>query len=267
MQTVLHNLITALRGAGVRISVSETIDAMKAVAFMGYGDREILKGSLSATLAKSLRETEVFERYFDQYFSCDPASEFEGKASLTQKRVSEKKDAPLTQMLLAGDNTGLSTSMREAAREVNLPGIKFFTQKSLYIQRMIHSMGLEGLERDIQRANEAGNPNTKQKTEALKIAKEYLYENVRDYVEKQYSLYEATARRDLMENYLRRIRLSNLEQKINDLILATASLRLYRKRSINRAMVSTDRLTSQTAIISGRSFFFAFHCGSNKRPW
>ena len=56
MEQVLQDMIIALRSSGVRISVSESMDAMHAARLMGYGDRQILKDSLSAALAKTQRD-------------------------------------------------------------------------------------------------------------------------------------------------------------------------------------------------------------------
>ena len=54
MDQVLHDFVRALRGSGVRISVSEVLDAIHAARLTGYKNREILKDALSVTMAKSL---------------------------------------------------------------------------------------------------------------------------------------------------------------------------------------------------------------------
>jgi len=71
MEHVLQDLIAALRGSGVRISVSESIDAMNALRLMGYDNRQILKTSLSATLAKSRHDKALFDSCFDRFYSLD----------------------------------------------------------------------------------------------------------------------------------------------------------------------------------------------------
>ena len=58
MDRVLNDFIVSLRGAGVPVSVSESIDAAQALAISGYGDRRVVKSSLGATLAKSVAEKE-----------------------------------------------------------------------------------------------------------------------------------------------------------------------------------------------------------------
>lgn len=213
MEQVLQNLIIALRASGVRISVSESMDAMYAARLVGYENRQTLKDSLSATLAKSHREKEIFEASFNRFFSLDGFSNPETDSYRAPAREPNEEDTPLTQMLLSGDNTGLSMSMREAAQRADISGIRFFTQKNLYIQRTLQGMGLEGLDRDIRRLSKEDGASSRQKGSALKEARDLLFENVRNFVEQQFSLFAGSATREIIEKYLRNIRLSNLEQQ------------------------------------------------------
>ena len=209
MEHVLQDLIAALRGSGVRISVSESIDAMNALRLMGYDNRQILKTSLSATLAKSRHDKALFDSCFDRFYSLDDFIDPETNSCSTPDSEPAKEDSPLTWMLLSGDNTGLSLSMREAAREADISSIWFFTQKSLYIQRILRGMGQEDLNRDIQRLSKEHDRPSQQKVRALKKAKTLLFENVRNFVEQQFSLFAGSATEKILERYLRDIRLSN----------------------------------------------------------
>ena len=96
-------------------------------------------------------------------------------------------------MLLKGDYAGLSLSMREAAQETNISAIRFFTQKGLYIQRILKGLGQEGLDRDIQRLSRGNDGFTQLKVRALKQAKNLLFENVRNFVEQQFTLFAGSA--------------------------------------------------------------------------
>jgi len=69
MDRVLNHFIVSLRGAGVPVSVSESIDAAQALAIAGYADRQIVRSSLAATLAKSAAEKEIFDACFERFFS------------------------------------------------------------------------------------------------------------------------------------------------------------------------------------------------------
>src|SRR5438477_1840139 len=69
MRQELHRFFRAARGAGVRVSPAESIDAMKAVADVGFADREILRDTLLLTLAKSQDEKRALGQCFDLFFS------------------------------------------------------------------------------------------------------------------------------------------------------------------------------------------------------
>ena len=69
MREELHRFFRAARGAGVRVSPAESIDAMKAVADVGFADRGILRDALLLTLAKSEEEKQALGECFDLFFS------------------------------------------------------------------------------------------------------------------------------------------------------------------------------------------------------
>jgi uncharacterized protein len=70
----LHRFIRLLRAHGVRISVTEALDAMRACAQPGaLGDRETLRCALIVALVKDRRDREVFDILFDKYFRLVPA--------------------------------------------------------------------------------------------------------------------------------------------------------------------------------------------------
>ena len=69
MRAELHRFFRAARGAGVRVSPAESIDAMRAVADLGFTDRELLRDALLLTLAKSQDEKQALGDCFDLFFS------------------------------------------------------------------------------------------------------------------------------------------------------------------------------------------------------
>ena len=69
MDRTLTRFIAALRNADVRVSTAETLDALSAVELVGYGDRELLKNTLSLMLPKTVDEKDAFEVTFDRFFA------------------------------------------------------------------------------------------------------------------------------------------------------------------------------------------------------
>jgi len=213
MERTLIEFITALRRSGVRVSVSETLDAFRTAELVGYGNRELLKDALAATLAKSLPERETFLSCFSCFFSRNDLSETDWGLPDGDELELRGEDAPLSQMLLSGNLPGLSMSMMNASRNIDLTAIRFFTQKSFYVRKILNDMGLERLEQDIRRLKKSDHPGSKEKGDALENARQRLFENVRDFVEKQYDLFARSVSDELIENYLKEIRLSNVERR------------------------------------------------------
>jgi len=274
MEHVLQNLIAALRGSGVRISVSESIDAMNALMLMGYDNRQILKDSLSATLAKSRHEKALFDSCFDCFFSLDDFTDLETDTSITPDLEPAEDDSTLTRMLLTGDNTGLSLSMREAAQKIDISAIWFFTQKSLYIQRIFQGMGQEGLDGDIQRLSREHDGPSQQKARTLKQAKNLLFENVRNFVEQQFSLFAGSSTEELLERYLRSVRLSNLEQQdfqrmhmiIKKMVKRLNNLHSRRRKTSKRGALDLKKTLRENVAYQGLIFNPQWKAKKIERP-
>src|SRR5476651_1142970 len=67
----LRRFLQVARGAGLRVSASEGIDAARAVDLVGFTDRTILKDTLGLILAKTPDEKSLFDEAFDLYFKRD----------------------------------------------------------------------------------------------------------------------------------------------------------------------------------------------------
>jgi uncharacterized protein len=69
VEEAVHRFVRLLRRQGVRIGVSEALDAMTASAQTGVlSDREITRAALRVCLIKDRRDEEAFDRVFDLFF-------------------------------------------------------------------------------------------------------------------------------------------------------------------------------------------------------
>src|ERR1700750_3095700 len=68
MRENLHRFFRAARGAGVRLSPAESIDAMRAVSKVGFADRAVLRDTFLLTLAKTQDEKKALGDCFDLFF-------------------------------------------------------------------------------------------------------------------------------------------------------------------------------------------------------
>lgn len=214
MEKVLEEFVLALRRSGVRVSVAECINAMRVVELVGYADRQLLGEALSGVLAKSSDEKQVFTITFERFFSSegfpDPRQGIEDTSIRADLRAS---DSMLTRLLVSGTPADLLMSMQEAARAVDVPGIRFFFQRGPYIQRILHQMGLEGLNHDIEMAHGEDGPTSQRRAESLELARRRLIENVKSFVGRQYTLFSGSSTERAIEEYLRKARLSELEER------------------------------------------------------
>ncbi|MGZ3578474.1 MAG: hypothetical protein ACXU98_05600, partial [Syntrophales bacterium] len=131
MDRTLENFITALRRSGVRISVAETMDVLRAVELSGYGDRRVLKNFLSASLAKSMPEKEIFDVCFSRFFSLDYITGEDFLFENESLPPTLQGEAPLTQIFMSGDVGGLAMALRAAGERADVRSIQSWTQKGL----------------------------------------------------------------------------------------------------------------------------------------
>lgn len=229
MQQTLEDFYKVIRAAGINVSPSDTIETSRTVALVGYTDRSILKNAFQVSLAKSETEQDLVAECFEQFFSFDTFSAANDPHSDNttagsdevndqQETKSEQNEAPqaqsqLAKMLLEGDTASLATEMKKAAREVGLTDIWFFTQKSLYAQKIMQKMGLRDLQNDIAAMGKGDCPSSIAQAGELRNAKDYLTEGVKDFVEQQLSMYGRNATRNLREDHLKSSKLSNIEQR------------------------------------------------------
>src|SRR3954451_25163515 len=128
MRENLHRFFRAARGAGVRLSPAESIDAMRAVSRIGFADRAILRDTFLLTLAKTQDEKKALGDCFDLFFDQpEPQSPPEDGKSDEQEpsEANSASDSPgetsggdeqadelgqLAQMLLAQDRNQISAA-------------------------------------------------------------------------------------------------------------------------------------------------------------
>ena len=119
----------------------------------------------------------------------------------------------LGKLLLSGDRTELTIAMAEAGREVEVNQIVVFTQKGLYTRKIMEAMGLKELQEEIGDLQSHGGIPQRNLAGHLKRARDQLREKVRDYVEKQFFLHADESGKQLREELLKKVKLSNLEKR------------------------------------------------------
>jgi uncharacterized protein len=243
----LTDFIRALRAADVRVSTSESIDAGTVLQRVGYERRDVLRHALSQVLAKSEDEKDAFAATFDRFFAFEQFTRKEDTSAPPEAEAaapsadaggmpgsggmgSDRAPDDLAALLERGDQAALQMALAEAARQVELNRIRFFTQRGLYARRIMEAMGLDGLEQRTNGLAASGDAAARARAERLEELREALRLQVRDYVEKQLQLFTANTGRQLREEVLQQIRLSNVDMR--DLKLMRELVRKMAKRLV-----------------------------------
>ncbi|MGH7803513.1 MAG: VWA domain-containing protein, partial [Candidatus Binatia bacterium] len=68
MKRAVTELVQAARGAGLRVSVAEAMDALRAASVAGV-ERESLREALAAAIVKDEVDRPTFDEVFDAFFA------------------------------------------------------------------------------------------------------------------------------------------------------------------------------------------------------
>ncbi|HVV40563.1 MAG TPA: VWA domain-containing protein [Nitrobacter sp.] len=234
MRENLHRFFRAARGAGVRVSPAESIDAMRAVAAVGFEDRGILRDTLLLTLAKTQDEKKALGACFDLFFArpqpsqaneneassegAESAADDDSSGPSSAAQAGPGADAPVTsaamsdlgplaRMLLAQDRNQIAAAIANAASAASLSDIRFFTQRGLFSARMMDELGIQRLRDDLDDLL-ASNPAL---AERLAVATERLRDDVRDTVSQALLLYGREEAENLRNEILRNAPMARLE--------------------------------------------------------
>jgi uncharacterized protein with von Willebrand factor type A (vWA) domain len=264
VDTLLLRFFRAARGAGVRISPAESLDAVNAVAAVGYASRERLRDAMLLSIAKTEEEKRSLAECFDLFFrhadDSDAEDEESGESDETREQPQQSGQGEgqdqsqqnqelgeLAQMLLSNDRSALSQAMNAAADSSNLSDIQFFTQRGIYSNRILQAMGAGRLQRDIATLTAGSDPAAQR----LMNARDALRENVRDLVNRAILLYTREGTENLRNEILRTTQLNNLERRDVErtrALVRTIARKLRERYSKPRKRKNRGRLDTRKTI-------------------
>ncbi len=220
----LRRFLQAARGAGLRVSAAEGIDAARAVDLVGYADRAVLKDTLALVLAKTPEEKALYDEAFELYFRRDalaakPATDARTPsppgASQTPLESTADTDGSipgsLPQLLESDDRAALASALESAAREAGIEKIRLFTQKNLYIRQILERMGLRAVEAQVAALRGTGVAEDDERAQRLSARMEQLRDAARDHVERNMLLYGRPETEQVRERILKSTRLTNID--------------------------------------------------------
>lgn len=292
MQATLEDFFKALRGSDLDVSLNAQIDAARATELVGWRERELLKSALGATLAKNLPDRAIFDDTFDRFFRFDsfgtgavaqgkpgapaqpqnPPPEGSGQGSGGPGGCQGSAGQALSQLLMAGDSAALSRRMQQAARDVGLTDIWFFTQKGHYTQKIQQAMGLELLDREISDARRQ--TLAPQRLADLELARKRLFNEVRNFVERKLAMYGTAPTRELHDEFLQSQKLSSIDRRdfarmheiVRKMARRLAERHARRKRREQRGQLDFRRTQRANAAYGGVMFETYWRSTRVERP-
>ena len=227
MTQVLSNFIKALRAYDVRVSTAESIDAAAALELVGFERRPLVKEALSQVLAKTPDDKARFDECFERYFTFESVSAERDTDANAERRGDDNPaagleagqggsgtgggDGGLAALLERGDGAALQQLAASAARNVQLQNIRLFTQRGMYIRRMLEDMGIEALDDLLYALLKADDDSPR--ALRLKERKARLIETVAELVDRQMLMYTANAWPKLREEMLEKTPLARIEMR------------------------------------------------------
>ena len=180
----------------------------------------------------------------------------------------------LGQLLMHSSIVELTVRMADAARDAKLEDIQVFTQKGLYTRKIMDAMGLADLTREIGDARLSPRVPERRLGQELKKRRDWLREQVRDYVERQFLLHADASGRRLREELLQRVKLSNVEHRnfrlIQEIVFRMAkrlaALHSRRRKVFKRGQLNVPRTLRHNMAYDGAIFDLRWKSVKVDRP-
>ena len=173
MDAKLVEFSNLLRQNGLRVSLAESMDMLRALDVVGLPDRQTVRATLRATMVKRSVDLPTFETLFDLFFSgladaikeltAATASALEMSEEEFQRFLEELKTrleeagtelSPLARALLEADSGRLEKLLREAAEQAGLGDIQHGFQEGRFAHAVAQALGLSGLSMELARLKE-----------------------------------------------------------------------------------------------------------------
>lgn len=169
MEARVVEFAEVLRQNGLKVSLSESLDAAQALALVPFDDLPLFRATLKATLCKRASDVPTFDRAFDFFFSGTAKMLENIERSLLARIEAEGllqgdelkmivymlerlagQLSPLTQATLAGDRGQLARLFRQASLQLDYSKVQNALQAGFYSRRLAAGAGGEQLRADLK---------------------------------------------------------------------------------------------------------------------
>jgi len=158
MDDRIIEFVRGLRAAGVRVSMAESMDAMRAIKVLGITDKDLFRQSLRTTLVKESEDFTPFEELFPLYFGADGpplqnAMEDMSEDEQEMLRAALQALSGRLQALMDWLTSGEGPTKEELEQLAERAGIQWANspQEGRWVtRRMLQQMGMNQLEEQLR---------------------------------------------------------------------------------------------------------------------
>ncbi len=228
MQKKVVEFTNILRKAGIRVSVSETIDAFTALDEMSVDDRELFKDALRTSMIKRSDDIDSYDRLFELFWSGfhdqlrdEMQSALGGLGDLDFDALMEQLQemlqnmdvdlSALAQSLISMDLDSLEQLIGAAGEGVEIENIRNMLQIGFFSRRMLEQLDLEGAQGELRslmdqlREEGMSEEDLRKLGEMLNAVSEALRRAVRQFTERELDKHN--------HDYMERFRRESLQEK------------------------------------------------------
>jgi len=212
MQKKIIEFTNLLRKSGIRVSVSEAIDAFNALDEISLDDRELFRNAMRTSMVKRGDEIATYDELFDLFWSGfydnlkNAFGDMEGElgemgidleqllsqiAELMRNMDGDLDLGELAQAMLTQDLAQLENMIRQAAEQAGSQRIENMLQVGFFSRRTTEQLGMEGagqqLEGLLERMREQGmgDDAVAQMQELIRKLMETVRRSVRNFTERE----------------------------------------------------------------------------------
>ncbi|MFA5527632.1 MAG: VWA domain-containing protein [Peptostreptococcales bacterium] len=274
MDNILQDFCYNLRNAGVRLSVSETLDAIKAVKHIGYGDKESFKYALNAALIKTREDNIIFEKLFESFFNIKLFDLGHNKEEFDALKDLDKKWSDLTESIINQDDRQFLDIFNKAIDTSKLEQMTYSTQQGMYVQKMMEQIGIKSFDEDMAFISEMKIPGSQAMLSVLEKKKKDILAFTEDYVKSQYELREGRRSKDTLQNRLKTTHFGALEgNQIEEMkeIIDRFAKKIYaryskRKKDYKRGILDIKKTIRKNGSYDGMLFNLQWRYKKINRP-
>jgi uncharacterized protein with von Willebrand factor type A (vWA) domain len=302
LQRKILEFANVLRQSGIRVSVSEAIDAFQALDELSIADREVFRDALRASLVKRGDDIPSYNELFDLYWSgyydnlkqaFDDAAGALGEQGIDVqallKNIQQQIEggqageidlSDLARALLTADLHELEQLIRAAAEAAGTERIENMLQIGFFTRRTMEQLGAEGATSELQdlaaRLRQAGMSDDE--AEAVgKLAERFLEalrQSVRNYMERElqtrnFNYMEKFRREALFEKSfysLTQDEIARMREVVNRLAQRIKNVLSIRRRRLKRGKLDLHTVLRRNMARGGVPFELVFKQRRKDRP-